>query len=65
MSGPYCGTCEHFSTIPFSADYGECDDPSKKIYDRNGNIAINEHISVHNKFECCNYTTAKNFEDKK
>ena len=55
MSGPYCETCYYFRPVPFDKESGECEDRSKKIYDRNGNIAVSEHIGVHKKFECSNW----------
>jgi len=52
MSGPYCETCAHYRQMPLTdANFGECTDRAKVIYDRNGN-RVNEPPEVHKKYTC-------------
>ena len=58
MSGPYCKDCTYFrATIGGGGEHGECYDPSKIIYDRNGNRAQDAPY-VHAMYTCCEWTDA-------
>lgn len=55
MSGPYCETCKFFrASMLAGSDHGQCDDRTKRVYDRNGNCMI-EGPEVHAKFTCSNH----------
>lgn len=55
MSGPYCKTCKHYQQTPLGdPEQGVCNDPSKIIYDRNGND-VNSEPAVHEMYSCNNH----------
>lgn len=55
MSGPYCETCDYFHISPLSDDWGECTDPTKRIFARCGDV-YNDAPSTMRHFECSNHT---------
>lgn len=54
MSGLYCETCKFFSAAALNVDWGECNDPSKRIYAKNGD-SVNDAPEVSKEFSCLNY----------
>ena len=57
MSKEHCHNCKNFEPTLFSEYWGKCNDETKVITDRDGNIA-SEGPSVHAFYTCPNFKNA-------